>query len=167
MKPTNSILALSVAILALPFTALAENTASDEQPIDDIVVVGKKSLGDLRRDVFEAEEDFYALFNQLNDEPDYNVRCFYEKATGTNIKNHVCRARFVSKAYSSHAARNGGDLSRVANQDVNPQFAAKTEQYQEKMETLVAENPNLMEALVRYNTVRAQFMAVREEKANN
>lgn len=164
MKPMHRNLALFIAILAMPITALGEEATSNNQPIDNIVVEGKKSLGNLRRDVYEAEEDFYTLFNQLNDEPDYNVRCFYEKATGTNIKNHVCRARFVSKAYSSHAARNGNDLSRVANQDANPTLKAKTEKYQEKMETLIAENPDLMTALVRYNTLRAEFMAVREEK---
>ena len=117
--------------------------------------------------MFKAEEDFYSAFNKLNDNKDFNVRCFYEKATGTHIKNHVCRARFVTKAYSSHAARNGGDLSRVANQDANPAFATKTAKYQETMEMLIDANPDLMQALVTYNTARADFMAEREQIASN
>ncbi len=163
MKLAHTILALFVAVLALPMAAIAQ----DEEVIDDIVVVGQKSISALRKDVFKAEEDFYSVFNKLNDESDYNVRCFYENATGTHIKNHVCRARFVTKAYSSHAARNGNDLSRVANQDANPGFAEKTAKYQAKMETLVAASPELQAALIRYNTKRAEFIAVREGNTNN
>jgi hypothetical protein len=173
MKPTRTILALFVAVLALPMTAVGQDeeasirVASNNETIDDIVVVGQKSMATLRREVFEAEEDFYSLFNDLNDDRDYDVKCFYEKATGTNIKNHVCRARFVSKAFSAHAARNRNDITRVANQDANPAMAEKTAKFQEKMETLIAANPDLQAALVRYNTARAVFLAEREERANN
>ncbi len=168
MKPNRTFLAIFVALWALPMAAVGQagetsaGGTSNNQTIDDIVVVGQKSLSELRRDVYQAEEDFYKVFNRLNDERDYNVRCFYEKATGTNIKNHICRARFVTKAYSSHAARNGNDLSRVANQSTNPALVEKTAKFQEKMETLIAANPELQEALIRYNTLRSQFVAQRE-----
>lgn len=168
MKLNRTILALFIAVWALPMatTGQAAETStaatSNNETIEDIVVVDQKSRSDFRRDVYQAEEDFYALFNRLNDERDYNVRCFYESATGTNIKNHVCRARFVTKAYSSHAARNGNDLSRVANQHASPAFVEKTAKYQEKMETLIAANPELQEALIHYNTLRSQFVAQRQ-----
>lgn len=162
------ILALFCAVLALPLTAAGQDEKdSSDAAIDDIVVVGKKSLSEMRKDVFEAEEDFYAVYNKLNDDPDYDVRCFYEQATGTHIKNHVCRARFVTKAFSSHAARNRNDMSRVANQDANPVLAEKTAKYQEKLESLIASDEELQAALIRYNTKRAEFMAIREDNANN
>lgn len=173
MKPNRTILALFVALLTLPLAALGKGEgtstgmASNNETIDDIVVVGQKSLSALRKDVFEAEEDFYAVFNKLNDEKDFDVRCHYEKATGTHIKNHVCRARFVTKAFSSHAARNRNDLSRVANQDANPAFAAKTAEYNEKVEALVTANPELQAAFLRYNEKRVLFFAEREGVANN
>ena len=171
MKTTRTTLALFIAVLALPMVALGEGVstgvASNNEAIDNIVVVGHKSISEMRKDVFEAEEDFYAVFNKLNDEKDFTVRCNYEKATGTHIKNHVCRARFVTKAFSKHAARNGNDLSRVANQGSDPAFAEKTARYHEKVETLVAANPELLTAFLRYNDKRAQFFAEREEIANN
>lgn len=165
MKPIRKYLPLFVAALVLPMAANGQDEeASNGDVVDNIVVVGEKSLAELRREVYQAEEDFYALYNKLNDDNEYDVRCFYETATGTHIENHVCRARFVSKAFSAHAARNRNDMSRVANQDSNPAFAAKTAKYQEKLETLIAANPELQEALIRYNTLRAQFVAQREEK---
>ncbi len=173
MKPTRTILALFVAVLALPMAAVGQPEeastmlASNDETIDDIVVVGQKSMAELRRDVFQAEEDFYSVYNKFNDDKEYDVRCFYEKPTGSNIKNHVCRARFVTKTFERHARRNRNDLSRVANQSAIPVPAEKTAKYQETMETLIAANPELQAALVRYNTARAQFMAEREENARN
>ncbi len=173
MKPIRTILALFVAVLALPMAAVGQDEeastamASNDETIDNIVVVGQKSLADMRRDVFQAEEDFYSVYNQLNDDKDYDVRCFYEKPTGTNIKNHVCRARFVTKAFERHARRNRNNLSSVANQSADPIMAEKTAKYQVKLETLVAANPELQTALVRYTTLRAQFMAEREGIASN
>lgn len=161
MKSIYAVFAVSLAAVACPLAAPAQD---DDQVTENIVVVGEKSTAQMRRDVFEAEEEFYAIYNELNDDDDYDVSCFYEKATGTNIKNHVCRAKFVSKAYSRAASRNRNDLSRVANQDANPDFAKKTAIYQEKLESLISANPHLQEALVRYNTARADFMAVREAK---
>jgi hypothetical protein len=173
MKQTRIILALFFAVLALPVAAAGQGdgpstgVASNNQPIDNIVVVGEKSISELRKEVFEAEEDFYSVFNKLNDEKDYDVRCYYENATGTHIKNHVCRARFVTKAFERHARRNRGNLSSAANQNNDAVFAEKSAKYQAKMETLMATSPELQEAFLHYNTTRADYFAVREEKTSN
>ena len=171
MKQTHTILALFVAVLALPMAAVGQpastGKASKTEAIDNIVVVGQKSLAELRREVVKAEEDFYSVFNKFNDEKDYNVRCFYESPTGTHLKNHVCRARFVTKAYSQHASRSGNKISRVANQDGNPAFIEKTAKYEQKMQTLIAANPELLAALVEYDSARTRFMVKREGSANN
>jgi len=173
MKQTQTILALFFAVLALPVAAAGQGeggstgVSSNNQPIDNIVVVGQKSTSELRKEVYEAEEDFYLVFNKLNDEKDYNVRCYYEAATGTHIKNHVCRARFVTKAFERHARRNRGNMSSVANQSSDAAFVEQSAKYQEKMETLMAASPELQAAFMRYNNSRADFFAVREESANN
>lgn len=173
MKPNRTILALFIAVMTLSMAAVGQDEdassgmASNDKAIEESVVVDKKSLAKLRREVFQAEEDFYSVFNKLNDEREYDVRCFYEKATGTNIKNHVCRARFVTSAFERHARRNRNDLSRAANQNADPILAEKTAKYEEKMGSLVDANPELQAALEKYNTLRAQFMAQREENANN
>ena len=50
MKPTRTILALFVAVLALPMAAVGQDeeastsVAANDEAIDDIVVVGRKSL---------------------------------------------------------------------------------------------------------------------------
>lgn len=168
MKPTPMILAIVAAALAAPMAALGQDDAAGSRaPADEIVVVSQKSLAQLRRDTYEAEENFYDVYNKLNDDKEYDVRCFYEKPTGTNIKNHVCRAQFVTKAFERHARRNRNNLSSVANQDSDPVLTEKMEIYQAKMEALISESPELQEAFTQYNTARVQFFAKREEIAAN
>ena len=157
---------LSVAAFPIAAVGQEEGTSNDET-IEDNVVVDQKSLSELRKDAYKAEEEFYSVYNKLNDEKEYDVRCFYEKTTGTNIKNHVCRARFVTNAYDRHARRNRNDMSRMANQGAIPIPAEKTARYQEILETLIAADPELQAALVRYNTAQSSYMAKREENASN
>lgn len=150
-------------VAVLPMAAVGQDEeastalASNAETIDDNVVVDQKSLAELRRDAYKAEEEFYSVYNKLNDDKEYDVRCRYETPTGTRAKNHVCRARFVTNAYERHARRNRNSLSRVANQDADPILVEKTAKFQEKLETLIAVNPELQEALGRYNTALARF----------
>lgn len=147
--------ALLIAV-ACPLGALAQGQA--EQPIEETVVVGKQSMAEMRRQVWQYEEDFYSIYNKLNDDNEFDVRCFYETPTGTRIKNHVCRAKFITNAYSDNVGRKRISANRTSRQDDNPQVAAKTLQFQEKLETLVATDPELQAAFVRYSTARARFM---------
>lgn len=174
MKPIYTIWTLIVAILAVPMAAVGQDEgastglAAGDDAVEDIVVFGQKTTAELRRDVFRSEEDFYSLYNQLNDDKEYDVHCFYETPTGTRIKNHVCRARFVTDAYASQANRTRVSGTRLAqNQDSNPVIAEKTAKFQEKLETLVALNPELQAALVQYNTARARFIAERDGSAKH
>ena len=149
MKLTHTIVALFVAVLALPTAAVAQ----DEDAVDEIVVASQKSMAALRRDVIDAEDDFYALYNKLNDDNEYDVRCYYEAPTGLRKKTHVCRPVFFSKA------RNREDKNRRIDPKTDRVIADKLVKLQEKLETLVAANPELQEAMARYNTARAQLMA--------
>ncbi|MDH3848762.1 MAG: hypothetical protein GWP64_05700 [Gammaproteobacteria bacterium] len=157
MKLAHTTLALFIAVLALPMAAVAQ----EEEAIDDIIVTGQKSTTALRRDLFRAEDDFYSLYNKLNDDNDYDVRCFYEMPTGLRVKQHVCRPVFFSKA------RNREDLNRRISPDTDPVIADKMVKLQEKLETLVAANPELQVAMANYNTARAHLMAASDERANN
>jgi hypothetical protein len=157
MKLTHTILALFVAVLALPMAAVGQ----DEEAIDNIVVASQKSMSALRRDLNRAEDDFYSLYNRLNDDNDYDVRCRYEAQTGMRKKNHVCRPVFFSKA------RDREDKTRRINPKTDAGIADKMVKLQEKLDTLIATNPELQEAAAKYNTARARIMARREEMASN
>lgn len=157
MKLAHTILALSIAVLALPAVAVAQ----DEEAMDNIVVSGQKSAGAVRRDLIQAEDDFYALYNKLNDDNDYDVRCYYESPTGVRKKEHVCRPVFFSKA------RNREDRTRRVNPQNDPVIAEKLVKLEENLKALVAANPELQVAMANYNNARARYVALHEDKASD
>lgn len=168
MKSVYSMLGLTALWLAVPWAAWAQNDGeSANDSIDEIVVEEKMSMSKLRRQVWQYEEDFYAIYNELNDDREFDVNCFFETPTGSHIKNHVCRARFVTDAYSNNAARQRWSARREGQQAANPEVVEKTAEFEEIMTRLVAENPDLQAALARYNTARAQFMARLESGEND
>jgi hypothetical protein len=121
------------------------------EPIEEIVVYGEKSLTNLRHEVYRTEENFFAAFNSLNEEEEYDIHCFYEVPSFTHIRRHVCRANFVKDATANEYAgwRRG-----------QPALSARTVIMQkkrrlgEKMELLTAEHPELLEALSKYSDAK-------------
>lgn len=158
MELTHKILALFVAMLALPMAAVGQDgeaptrLASVDQPIDNIVVSGQKSQAMLRQELWKAEDDFYSLYNSLNDDGLYDVRCVDEAPIGSRIKVQVCRPVFVSRAISD------GDVINVTNLNTNPVIAGEMATYREKMNTLIAANPELKVAVTTFGTARGRYM---------
>ena len=73
MKPTRTILALFVAVLALPMAAVGQHEeastvlASNDETIDDSVVVGQKSMAEMhqREHGFHLIARCYKRFSKL------------------------------------------------------------------------------------------------------
>jgi hypothetical protein len=152
-----------LSLAAFPVAAVAQDQAEPAAAAPK----SEASVAELRRETYQAEEDFYKIFNRLNEDRDYDVRCFDEKATGTNIKTQTCRARFVTNAYERHARRNRNDVSRMANQSADPVLAEKTAIFQEKLETAIATDPELQAALIRFNTAQTRLAEARGDGSGN
>lgn len=142
-------------------SATVEQTSSES--IDEIIVYGDRPLSALRQEVYRTEENFFDLFSSLNEDDDYDVRCFYEVPSFTHIRRHVCRARFVTDATSAESApafsEKVGNFSRPAAYEIR----RKKERLRELMETLVAEHPELAQALNKYTDSR-QILESEKEK---
>jgi hypothetical protein len=127
----------------------AEETPTE--PIEEIVVYGEKLLGNLRHEVYRTEENFFAAFNSLNEEEEYDVHCFYEVPSFTHIRRHVCRANFVKDATADEYAGWRRGQPAVPSKTVIMQ---KKKRLGIKMELLAAENPELLEALNKYTNAK-------------
>jgi hypothetical protein len=99
---------------ALPFAAGAQapevsareaaTTAApgQEQLLDEVVVRGTQ-LWKLRQRMKKTEDKFYALYNKLNKEQDFDVHCHIETPTGRVIKERICRVAFFEDAQEIEA----------------------------------------------------------------
>ncbi len=124
------------------------------ETIEEIIVYGDKSLHDLRREVYKAEESFFALFSSLNEVDEYDVRCYYEVPSFTHIRTHVCRANCVIDATSAQAEEWSTEGPRRPISPAAWKIQTKKKRLRELMEALVAERPELLQALSEYTDVK-------------
>ena len=139
-------------------------SSESSQAIEEIIVYGEKSVGDLRREVYKAEENFFDLFNSLNQDFEYDVNCYYEMPTGTHIRRHVCRANFVVEATSVQYVEIRTRGPRYPTVPPELVIAKKKKLLRQKLETLVAEHPELLQALTEYTNKRTTLESEREKR---
>ena len=149
VNATRFFLASAVLLLAISQAGLSQVTSSqvisDEaiDALDEVVVYGQPPLRLLREEIFEAEENFYELFNALNNGRQFDVKCFYRRPIGSHIRRRVCEAYFVKSplygvphwAYVRH----------------------KNRQMRQEMVALVSEHPELRAALFEFADAKQTF----------
>ena len=141
-----------------------QSPAAPTETIEEIVVYGDKSLHTLKQVVFRAEEDFFELFSSLNMDEEFDIRCFYEIPTGTRIRQHVCRANFVTAATSAEAGSWMTHGPKIPVAPAKTVIMQKRRHLQEKMEALIVANPELLRALSKYANAKQEFQTERERK---
>jgi hypothetical protein len=139
-----------------PFPPLAAGDSVDE------IIVTSRSLARLQTEVFRAEDSFFAAFNALNGDHEFDIHCEVEPVhINSHIKHRVCRANFVAtlEAQSTQATLRG---------DVAPPtfglMKAKGEVLTEHLRSLVKQNPGLLTALVNVATARESLEAERARR---
>lgn len=143
---TRFLLSSTVLLLAMPQSGLSQISTDEAiDTLDEIVVYGQPTLRLLRNEVHEAEENFYELFNALNNGRQFDVRCFHRKPLGTLITKRICEAYFVKNPMNgvSHYAY----------------FRHKTKQMRQEMAELVGKHPELHAALLAYVDAKQSFNA--------
>jgi hypothetical protein len=134
------------------------------ESIEEITVYGDKSLHDLRLEVYKAEENFFEVFNSVNEDDEFDVRCFYEVPSFTHIRRHVCRANFVTNATSGGAIVFMGADPQYPVVPAGTTIMQKKRRMQEIMESLVAERPELLQALSEYTDKKQTFESEKKNK---
>lgn len=149
-----------ILAFSIPFSSLlAEKTdTGDTEEMEEISVIGRRSLLSLRLDVYRREDDFYRLFNALNTDDDYDVNCDKETRTGSHLSRRVCKANFVKDATALEARQYllgiGGSSAAVI-------IMRKQELLNAKMTATVQENPELLEKLLDLDKARKRYEAER------
>lgn len=141
-----------------------ESEQDSSDVIDEIVVEGEKSLGQLRHRVYEAEDDFYALFNSINDDDDFDILCIDEAPTGSRVKRRVCRANFELQATAEEAR---GVTLGIPTQSARGEITNKKRVFLEKMELLVNENPELLKALADFGNAKTDYETERQKRCED
>lgn len=158
-------LSIFLSLAAIAQDQDAEATAETEE-IDEIIVLGARSLTLLRQEVIVAEDKFFDIYNQLNEDDKYDIVCETRKPLGTRISVRECKAQFVRDAEYEAIQDALQFTNSVANVTAQPVRAA-TRDYEildEKLKAFAVSSPELQEALMEYDNLNKKYSQQREKK---
>jgi len=100
-----TIAALLLVGLPIPAGAAVPADVQDspeQQSLDEVLVQGTQ-LWKLRQQMIRVEDEFYALYNELNKDKDFDVHCHTEAPPDRIIKERVCRVAYYEDAQALEA----------------------------------------------------------------
>jgi hypothetical protein len=133
----------------------------EQERLEEVVVVAPRSLNSIRAEILKVENNAIDLFNEINNDDDYDISCRRETPTLSYIPQRVCRPRFRDRIEARAAQdflRGNGDLS------VGAEIRQHQQILEERMRTLIEENPQLYEAMYEYYLIQTQYEAERQKR---
>lgn len=126
----------------------------DYAPVEEIIVLGEKTLPQLRREIRAIEMEIIDLFNASNPDSGYDIVCRTETRIGSQIPRTNCKARVYWEALSELAQEEEGTV-RTNQPLMMP--ARHAEVLRRKMLEQAEENPILLQALVRRKLLQREM----------
>lgn len=164
-----------------PASLDASGSQKSPRPLEEITVVGERTLLTMRYQIRREEDNLYRLFNELNGSDEFDIKCRMVKRA-SHIPRRECEPRFVTRARSANAImglaemRGGVEdpatntislergLSLIATEsELGEQEGNKFDAMNAQMLQLALENPDYLNALMRVNALKIEFDAKWQE----
>ncbi len=146
---------------AIAQEAEADTNAEKSEPLEEIIVVAPRTLRSMRVEIRRAEDNVLSLFNAMNDDNDYDIRCRQETPLGTNIPARICNPRFVDRLI-------GRETQLFLRTGVYAEPVGEIRQHQEilneMMRTMAEENSELRDEMLLFYQLKTRYDAEREER---
>jgi hypothetical protein len=178
LKITPIQLLLLTALGASPVAAQSDVAPVDERPdasaeaIDEITVIGQRSLRELRLEVQAARERVYDIFNSLNSDDEFDIHCRRTVRTGTRIPQRICEPQFVprlvleaSREYVACLNWGGWCVGQTAAQAIMWQVFVKEMQLDWEVQRLTREHGEVRQAIAEYQGVERRYEDARRTRA--
>ena len=107
MARTITFIAAALLVLSSPAFAAAQDdppataTATAEgaqEPVEEVVVRGRRTLLSLRRELQAARENVWEVFSATNSDDDFDIACTSAPRTGSHVKSRACRPQYADEA---------------------------------------------------------------------
>lgn len=165
MKILPTMLLVTAALLPARVFAQDADPAEVEPEvdatIDEITVVGARTLGAMRAKVTIAEDQVYALFNDLNEDDGYDIICKKETRIGSQIPKRVCLARMYREALAEETVDEDSGFVTTGRMT---RSSKHQKILQEKMRSLAKQHPELLQALRKRHALDQEFKQARDIK---
>ena len=145
--------------------SLADDAREDPASIDEITVMGARSLLTLNHQVERAEINFYERYNEVNTDDRYDVICKDAVHVGSRIPVRECIPRVVREMQiqaTQMAITIGGNPS-------SPTLPLETKrkhdkELQEKLKKFVISDQDLQNKLMEYDALSRKYQEERAKK---
>ncbi len=146
-------------------TAESESAEPPSQPIEEIVVRYQRNFFRLKRDIVQAEENIFQLFNENNSSDKMDIICKKRKHTFSHILRRVCEPVFLSEMRTRNAisARMGFTLF-FNNFDLLAEVGAEMDQLQAEIVDMIDSNEAYSAALANYAELVQNYDELRESR---
>jgi len=160
-----------VVLFGLGSSVLAQETASPLQGADvEEVIVPGRTPENLRVEIERLEVAVYERFNALNNNDEFDIHCFEQAPTGSNIPLRTCAPNFVIRAESRAASKILTDGRGGAGNNNNPAehfmlMEQKSRELTAEMQRVAREDEHLLRDLVRLDELRQLQSSAQGQRA--
>ena len=131
---------------------------SKVEQLDELQVVGKK-LYRIRMGAVDVEDRFYALYNDLNQNDEFDIHCRIEAPTGTLLKYRICRLALYEKALEEEAR---GFFTGDTPPPAQLVALARLTDYKQNALALINSNPQLRELIRQREELEKKYRVARK-----
>lgn len=129
-------------------------SAQEEQ----LIVIEDLNRPELRREIALIEKEIYAMFNENNENPSFNITCREIVYTGTHIPEQSCEPQFLLDARSDNATDVQFRTDTFSSTEEIIVFQKNNlEKLNLAMEALAKENPNFAQLVMILNKLNARL----------
>jgi len=143
--------------------AQATEENDQDQPMEEVIVIGQRTLGSLRVQISKAEDRMFDIYNKLNTDDLYDVHCRMERRRGiaSRIRFKYCTTVYFDKteADTTQLAMNGVPVGASY---MNAKLAHYNPIMREKWMQLAKDNPELLQAIMQHYELTQELKKARQ-----
>ncbi len=131
--------------------------------LEEVEVIGKK-LHQLQSELVETQDRFYALYNKLNTNDDFDIHCTMHAPIGTRIEKRQCRLEFLREATAAEGQN--FFLGRGATAGISPQtlWFTREDEYRKTIKAVLETHPELIELAEEWQRRQTRYENARKER---
>jgi len=158
---------LAAVALILAAEAAQASPPETNQPIPEVKVTAR--IAALRAEMLILEDKFYAEYNRLNADHQFDMRCDEEVPTGSRLESRQCRPVFVERAQADYAKNYINDLQSKDGLALTPPPPASTaimgkwSAFEKNMLTSIRRHPELRKLINERNAAEKRYEELRKE----
>ena len=119
------------------------------QPMEEITVIGQRSLGTLRVQIDRAEDRMFDIFNKLNTDNLYDIHCRKVATTGSLIKRKTCAPEYFDRTEADMTQLRVAGVM-VGAEYMNVRLVRYNKVMGEKWGQFAKANPDLLQAIKKH-----------------